>query len=68
MGLSRLLLNVLINRIEYFFVVVALFFLLIAIDYSKRELVSPVKMLYVGILGVLVVYFAWQPDAFVEST
>ena len=48
--------------------VIATFFLLIAIDYSKRESVSPIKMLYMGILGTLVVYFAWQPDAFVRAS
>ena len=68
MGLSRIFLNILINRIEYIFIISSIFFLLIAIDFSMRESINPYKMLYVGIIGAMLIYFTWQPDAFVEST
>lgn len=52
-GISILLFNKLLNSLGYFFVVIATFFLLVAIDYSKRESIDPFKMLFFGILGSL---------------
>jgi hypothetical protein len=47
--------------------VIATFFLFLAIDYSTRESIEPIKMLFLGVLGSLVIYYAYLPDSIVDS-
>ncbi len=67
-GFSRIYLNKTLNSLEYVFMVLSTFFLFIAIDTSTRESIDPYKMLLFGILGGLVIYFAFLPGSIVEST
>ena len=65
-GLSRMALNKTLAICQYLFIVVSLFFLIIAIDNAMREAISSLKMLLFGILGTFVSYFAFLPDSIVD--